>query len=87
MHNGYLKSLKKVVHFDNTRDALRRCEPRDPAEKASCWPEPEYPRTINKKQLGNLGLSDKQEDQLVALLRTLSDGYQPPRSELFAHLS
>ena len=27
MHNGYLKSLKEVVHFYNTRDALPRCKP------------------------------------------------------------
>src|SRR5579883_681800 len=25
MHNGYFKSLKEVVHFYNTRDALRSC--------------------------------------------------------------
>jgi cytochrome c peroxidase len=25
MHNGYFKSLKEVVHFYNTRDALPRC--------------------------------------------------------------
>jgi cytochrome c peroxidase len=24
MHNGYLKSLKEVVHFYNTRDVLPR---------------------------------------------------------------
>jgi cytochrome c peroxidase len=79
MHNGYLKSLKEVVHFYNTRDTLRRCELHDPGERVSCWPEPEFPRTISKKQLGNLGLSDKQEDQLVAFLKTLSDGYEPSR--------
>jgi cytochrome c peroxidase len=27
MHNGYLKSLKEVVHFYNTRDTLPRCAP------------------------------------------------------------
>jgi cytochrome c peroxidase len=26
MHNGYLKSLKEVVHFYNTRDTLGRCK-------------------------------------------------------------
>lgn len=30
---------------------------------------------MNRKQLGNLGLSSKQEDQIVAFLKTLSDGY------------
>ncbi len=79
MHNGYLKSLKEVVHFYNTRDALPRCQPNDPGEKMTCWPAPEYPATINKKQLGNLGLSVKQEDQIVAFLRTLTDGFAPPQ--------
>jgi cytochrome c peroxidase len=78
MHNGYLKSLKEVVHFYNTRDALPACKPGDPGEKVSCWPKPEYPLTMNRRQLGNLGLSDKQEDQIVAFLKTLTDGYVPP---------
>jgi cytochrome c peroxidase len=78
MHNGYLKSLKEVVHFYNTRDTLPRCRPGDPGEKVSCWPAPEYPETMNRKQLGKLGLTDEQEDQLVAFLKTLTDGYTPP---------
>jgi cytochrome c peroxidase len=77
MHNGYLKSLKEVVHFYNTRDALPACEPGDRDEKLTCWPVAENPRTMNRKQLGNLQLSDKQEDMLVAFLRTLTDGYLP----------
>jgi len=77
MHNGYLKSLKEVVHFYNTRDALPKCEPGDPGEKVTCWPAPENPQTINRKQLGDLKLSDKQEHLLVAFLKTLTDGYSP----------
>ncbi len=79
MHNGYLKSLKEVVHFYNTRDVLPACKPEDPGEKVTCWPTPEYPETMNRKQLGNLKLSDKQEDLLVAFLKTLTDGYSPAR--------
>jgi cytochrome c peroxidase len=75
MHNGYLKSLKEVVHFYNTRDALPKCKSGDPGEKVTCWPAPENPDTINRKQLGDLRLSDKQEDLLVAFLKTLTDGY------------
>ena len=75
MHNGYLKSLKEVVHFYNTRDALPKCNPGDPGEKLTCWPAPENSDTINRKQLGDLKLSDKQEDLLVAFLKTLTDGY------------
>jgi cytochrome c peroxidase len=77
MHNGYLKSLKEVVHFYNTRDALPKCNSHDPGEKVTCWPAPENPDTINRKQLGNLKLSDKEEDLLVAFLKTLTDGYSP----------
>jgi cytochrome c peroxidase len=75
MHNGYLKSVREVVHFYNTRDALPRCNPGDPGEKLTCWPAPEHPETMNRRQLGNLGLSTTQEESIVAFLKTLSDGY------------
>jgi cytochrome c peroxidase len=78
MHNGYFKSLKEVVHFYNTRDALPRCKPNDPGEKTSCWPAPEYVGNENKRQLGNLHLTDQQENQIVAFMMTLTDGYVPP---------
>ena len=75
-HNGYFKSLEEIVHFYNTRDVLPRCAPNDPGEKVSCWPAPEYPKNINTRQLGNLGLSDAEENALVAFMKTLSDGYR-----------
>ncbi len=75
MHNGYFKSLKEVVHFYNTRDVLPRCKPGDPGEKITCWPAPENPQTINRKQLGNLKLTDHQEELVVAFLKTLTDRY------------
>lgn len=78
MHNGYFKSLKEVVHFYNTRDALPRCKPNDPGEKVTCWPAPAEPANINKVQMGNLGLSGGEEDAIVAFLRTLTDGYESP---------
>ena len=78
MHNGYFKSLKEVVHFYNTRDVLPQCEAGDPGEKVACWPAPENATNINKKQLGNLKLSDQEEDAIVAFLKTLTDGYKPP---------
>ena len=83
MHNGYFKSLKEVVHFYNTRDTLPRCKSGDMGEKITCWPPPEVSVSLNGKQLGHLGLSDKQEDQVVAFLKTLSDGYVegPVRSQ------
>jgi cytochrome c peroxidase len=75
MHNGYFKSLKEVVHFYNTRDVLPRCKAGDPGEKVSCWPPPEDETNLNKRQLGNLKLTDEEEDDLVAFLKTLTDDY------------
>jgi cytochrome c peroxidase len=75
MHNGYLKSLKEVVHFYNTSQALPRCAQGSPGEKKTCWPPPEYPATLNTTQLGNLGLTSDEEDDIVAFLKTLTDGY------------
>jgi len=76
MHNGYFKSLKEVVHFYNTRDVLPRCRAGDPGEKVTCWPPPEDPTNLNKRQLGNLKLTDQEEDDLVAFLKTLTDDYK-----------
>jgi cytochrome c peroxidase len=78
MHNGYLNSLKEVVHFYNTRDSLPKCNAGDRGDKITCWPAPENPETINRKQLGDLKLTDQQEDLLVAFLKTLTDGYSTP---------
>lgn len=78
MHNGYFKSLKEVVHFYNTRDVLPRCTPNDPGEKLTCWPPPEQPANVNTTQMGHLGLSNAEEDAIVAFLKTLTDGYEPP---------
>ena len=63
-HNGVFKSLKEVVHFYNTRDV-----------PGSGWPKSEFEGTINKEELGDLGLTDAEENAIVAFLQTLSDGY------------
>jgi cytochrome c peroxidase len=75
MHNGYFTSLKDVVHFYNTRDVLRRCAPNDPGERISCWPVPEVAANMNRRQLGNLNLTEDEENALVAFMQTLTDGY------------
>lgn len=62
MHNGVFKSLNEVVHFYNTRDI-------------ESWPLPEVGVNINEDELGNLGLTDDEENAIVAFLKTLSDGY------------
>jgi cytochrome c peroxidase len=81
MHNGYFKSLKEVVHFYNTRDVLPKCKPGDPGEKVTCWPEAEDSTNLNKKQLGNLKLTDQEENAIVDFLKTLTDGYKLSSSQ------
>jgi cytochrome c peroxidase len=76
-HNGYFTSLKSIVHFYNTRDVLRRCESHDPGEGTTCWPAPESTANMNTSKMGHLGLSDAEEDALVAFMQTLTDGAMP----------
>ena len=77
MHNGYLRSLKEVVLFYNASQALPRGAEGSPGEKVTCWPQPEYLLTLNTTQLGNLHLTDQEENDIVAFLKTLTDGYKP----------
>ncbi len=70
-HNGYFMTLKEIVHFYNTRDVPGSLK------KGMSWDAPEYPDTVNFDELGNLGLSDADEDALVEFMKTLSDGYKP----------
>jgi cytochrome c peroxidase len=79
-HNGYFKSLKEIVHFYNTRDILPRCKAGAPAEKVTCWPAPEVATNVNTNCC-DLGLTDSQENDIVAFLGTLTDGYSPPSKQ------
>ena len=81
-HNGYIKSLKQLVHFYNTRDKYKfnvtsgHC-PAGTTEKVDCWPAPEVANNIDMTT-GNLGLTDQEENQIVAFLETLTDGFTRP---------
>ena len=75
MHNDYFKTLKEVVHFYNTRNTLARCKAGSAGEKLTCWPTPENPININTNCC-DLRLSDDEENDIVAFLKTLTDGYQ-----------
>jgi cytochrome c peroxidase len=81
-HNGYIKSLKQLVHFYNTRDVFRfdvtsgHC-PAGTTEKVDCWPTPEVPGTRDMT-VGKLDLTDQEEDQIVTFLQTLTDGFTRP---------
>jgi cytochrome c peroxidase len=70
-----------VVHFYNTRDVLPTCKAGDPGVNVSCWPAPENPVNVNRRQLGHLGLTDQEEDAVVAFLKTLTDGYPLPKTD------
>jgi cytochrome c peroxidase len=89
-HNGYIKSLKQLVHFYNTRDSVPNPNgnktyafpvtsghcPAGTVEKVTCWPQPEVLNNIDMTT-GALGLTDQEENQIVAFLQTLTDGYNP----------
>ena len=82
MHNGYFKTLKGLVHFYNTRDTKPACPgPFTEAQAiaADCWPGPEVKDNVNKDELGDLGLTDAEEDAIVAFMKTLSDGFIPDK--------
>lgn len=63
MHNGIFKRLRQVVAFYNTRDV-------------GPWPAPEVPQNVNREELGNLGLTEQEVDDIVVFLHTLTDGYE-----------
>jgi cytochrome c peroxidase len=63
MHNGVFTDLRQVVDFYNTRDV-------------KAWPAPDIASTMNRTELGNLGLTDAEVDDLVAFLLILTDGWE-----------
>jgi cytochrome c peroxidase len=81
-HNGYIKSLKQLVHFYNTRDLYGykvtsgHC-PAGTTERVDCWPMPEVPNNVDMTT-GNLGLTDQEENQIVTILQAASDGFTTP---------
>jgi cytochrome c peroxidase len=64
LHNGYFKSLKDVMHFYNARDV-----------EGENWPPPEISENVNEDELGDLELSEREEDLIVLFMKTLSDGF------------
>jgi cytochrome c peroxidase len=89
-HNGYIKSLKQLVHFYNTRDSVPNPNgnttfafpvtsghcPQGTVERVTCWPQPEVLNNIDMTT-GALGLTDQEENQIVAFMQTLTDGFNP----------
>jgi len=63
MHNGVFHSLYQAVSFYNSRDV-------------GPWPAPEVATDVNRDELGDLGLTPREMEGIVAFLKTLTDGYQ-----------
>jgi cytochrome c peroxidase len=63
-HNGFFATLGEIVNFYDERDV-----------SGSAWYElpPEVPDNVNTAEMGNLGLSVKEERSIVLFLRTLTD--------------
>ena len=66
MHNGVFRTLREVVEFYSTRDTDTK------------WGKPEVAENVNTDELGKLGLTSAEIDDIVAFLNTLTDGYQLP---------
>jgi cytochrome c peroxidase len=65
MHSGIFTTLEEVLEFYNVRDV------------DSKFSHPEVPATMNTEDLGNLQLTPSQIDDIIAFLKTLTDGYKP----------
>ena len=61
-HNGVFSSLEEVVRFYNKRDS-------------GVFGLPEINQNVNHDELGNLNLTEQEEEAIVSFLRTLTDGY------------
>lgn len=68
-HNGYFRNLKDVMHFYTTRDVLPRCEATISAKVSLAGRRREDAANMNTRQLGNVGLSDDEENAIVTFLR------------------
>jgi cytochrome c peroxidase len=65
MHSGIFTTLEEVLEFYNVRDVDAK------------FSHPEVPATMNTEDLGNLQLTPSQIDDIIAFLKTLTDGYKP----------
>jgi hypothetical protein len=69
---------RREANFYNTRDVYRyrvmsgHC-PAGTTEKVNRWPMPEVPNNIDTT-VGNLGLTDHEEDQIVTFMKLLPMG-------------
>lgn len=75
-HNGVFSTLEQIVHFYNTRDTLGEVsDNRDPGFGITGWSKPEVLRNVNRNELGDLKLTQDEEQAIVAFMKTLTDDY------------
>jgi cytochrome c peroxidase len=92
MHNGVFKSLNQVVRFYNKRNIAVNAQGDEvafdlrvgpPAGYTRLFPPPEVIDNVQNVAgapggLGNLGLTPQQEDDIVAFMQILTDGFTQP---------
>ena len=62
MHNGSIRTLREVMEFYNKRDV-----------ETARWGTTDYPKTVNREDMGKLELTDQQINDLVALMDAFTD--------------
>ena len=75
-HNGYFPDLESIIHFYNTRDVKPFIKNIGGLDSQGKWPKPEVALNVNTEEMGNLKLTQKEEADLLAFLKTLNDGYR-----------
>lgn len=59
-HNGFFPTLREVVYFHNSRDV-------------AAWPVPEVEENMNTQDVGDMGLTSLEVNDVVAFLMSLTD--------------
>jgi cytochrome c peroxidase len=90
-HNGFFATLEAIVRFYNKRDLMQSMSGSGGMGGGGMSGggmggggmgggmnmQPEVAQNVNTEELGNLGLTMMEERDLVAFLKTLTDGYGP----------
>ena len=82
MHNGVFGNLKEVVNFYNVRENPCFDNSTDTGSNGliACWPNslpPEVTENVESTFTGGLSLTEQDIDDLIAFMKTLTDGYTP----------
>jgi cytochrome c peroxidase len=80
MHNGVFKTLDDVMLFYNESQVFDRECPNTSdliTDPIVCWPQPEVMQNREENDVGDLSLNQNEMNDLVAFMKTLTDGYTP----------